>query len=170
MKSFLIADILGLTLDEQSESNCHQRAFKRTIAAITGKDSCSAQEREAIGEAKSPAIEKQESLPSWRRKFSEGQTTNLEKVFTKQKYIAGKERAEIAGHLNLTTKQVKTWFQNRRTKWKKERQKNNNYAMVLKNNICFTTSAKLNDEYEVQFQKEKISSANRQFGEFVLYQ
>ncbi len=62
----------------------------------------------------------QGSDPSWRRKFSEEQTMNLEEIFARQKYTTGKERAEIAKELSLTTKQVKTWFQNRRTKMKRE--------------------------------------------------
>ena len=63
-------------------------------------------------------------LPSWRRKFTDGQTNRLEEIFLRQKYITGKERTEIAKKLGLTTKQVKTWFQNRRTKWKREKQRN----------------------------------------------
>ena len=63
-------------------------------------------------------------LPSWRRKFTDGQTNDLEELFIRQKYITGKERTEIAQRLGLTTKQVKTWFQNRRTKWKREKQRN----------------------------------------------
>lgn len=65
-----------------------------------------------------------DSLPSWRRKFTEIQTKKLEEIFLRQKYITGKERAEIAKKLGLSTKQVKTWFQNRRTKWKREKQRN----------------------------------------------
>ena len=72
------------------------------------------------GDASSESI----CLPSWRRKFTDKQTNNLEEIFLRQKYITGKERAEIAEKLGLTTKQVKTWFQNRRTKWKREKQRN----------------------------------------------
>ena len=72
-------------------------------------------------------------MPSWRRKFSDGQTTKLEEVFIRQKYITGKERADIAKKLSLTTKQVKTWFQNRRTKWKREKQRNPGFEMFIQN-------------------------------------
>ncbi|KAB7497001.1 T-cell leukemia homeobox protein 3, partial [Armadillidium nasatum] len=41
----------------------------------------------------------------------------LEKRFGKQKYLASSERASLAKQLNMTDAQVKTWFQNRRTKW-----------------------------------------------------
>ena len=62
-----------------------------------------------------------ESLKNWRRKFSDEQTKYLETTFEQQRYITGKERLEISKKLNMTTRQVKTWFQNRRTKWKREK-------------------------------------------------
>lgn len=42
----------------------------------------------------------------------------LEKRFHKQKYLASAERAALARGLKMTDAQVKTWFQNRRTKWR----------------------------------------------------
>ena len=44
----------------------------------------------------------------------------LEKRFQEQKYLTVPERMLIASQLALTEQQVKTWFQNRRTKWKRE--------------------------------------------------
>ncbi|KAG7159092.1 T-cell leukemia homeobox protein 1-like 2 [Homarus americanus] len=44
----------------------------------------------------------------------------LEKRFNKQKYLASSERAALAKQLKMTDAQVKTWFQNRRTKWRLE--------------------------------------------------
>lgn len=46
------------------------------------------------------------------------QVNELEKRFNKQKYLASSERAQLAKQLNMTDAQVKTWFQNRRTKWR----------------------------------------------------
>ena len=37
-----------------------------------------------------------------------------------QKYLSVSERTNVAEILSLTDIQVKTWFQNRRMKWKKE--------------------------------------------------
>jgi len=54
--------------------------------------------------------------------FSAHQIQTMEKEFTKCRYVTESRRAELASDLNLTEMQVKTWFQNRRTKWKKETQ------------------------------------------------
>lgn len=56
--------------------------------------------------------------------------TTLEKKFRQQKYLASTERNELANLLKMTDVQVKTWFQNRRTKWRSD----DNRSMVL--NVC----------------------------------
>jgi arsenate reductase-like glutaredoxin family protein len=43
----------------------------------------------------------------------------LEKTFQQTKYLAGPERAQLAYTLRMSESQVKVWFQNRRTKWRK---------------------------------------------------
>ena len=53
-----------------------------------------------------------------RTSFSRLQICELEKRFHKQKYLASTERATLAKSLKMTDAQVKTWFQNRRTKWR----------------------------------------------------
>jgi len=52
--------------------------------------------------------------------FSPHQIQTMEKEFAKQRYVTEDRRAQLALEVNLTETQVKTWFQNRRTKWKKE--------------------------------------------------
>lgn len=44
----------------------------------------------------------------------------LEDNFSRQKYLSVPERLVLAKQLGLTEQQIKTWFQNRRTKWKKQ--------------------------------------------------
>ncbi|XP_048857384.1 homeobox protein BarH-like 2 [Brienomyrus brachyistius] len=51
--------------------------------------------------------------------FSEGQLVGLERKFQRQKYLSTPDRLDVAQSLGLTQLQVKTWYQNRRMKWKK---------------------------------------------------
>ncbi|XP_057337959.1 T-cell leukemia homeobox protein 2-like isoform X1 [Microplitis mediator] len=55
-----------------------------------------------------------------RTSFTRLQIAELEKRFHKQKYLASAERAALAKSLKMTDAQVKTWFQNRRTKWRRQ--------------------------------------------------
>ncbi|XP_053209656.1 homeobox protein B-H2-like, partial [Panonychus citri] len=52
--------------------------------------------------------------------FTELQLMGLERRFDSQKYLSTPDRAELARILGLTQLQVKTWYQNRRMKWKKQ--------------------------------------------------
>ncbi|ESO91056.1 hypothetical protein LOTGIDRAFT_122283, partial [Lottia gigantea] len=53
-----------------------------------------------------------------RTAFTRQQVMELEKRFSRQKYLASAERSTLAKGLNMSDSQVKTWFQNRRTKWR----------------------------------------------------
>ncbi|XP_075043900.1 T-cell leukemia homeobox protein 2 [Mixophyes fleayi] len=55
-----------------------------------------------------------------RTSFSRLQICELEKRFHQQKYLASAERASLAKSLRMSDSQVKTWFQNRRTKWRRQ--------------------------------------------------
>lgn len=55
-----------------------------------------------------------------RTAFSPSQLLKLEQAFEKNQYVVGAERKELAKTLNLSETQVKVWFQNRRTKHKRE--------------------------------------------------
>ncbi|KAH8860581.1 Homeobox protein SMOX-6 [Schistosoma japonicum] len=54
-----------------------------------------------------------------RTAFSPAQLFQLESAFEKNHYVVGQERKDLASDLNLTETQVKVWFQNRRTKYKR---------------------------------------------------
>uniref|UniRef100_A0A914RPF2 Homeobox domain-containing protein n=1 Tax=Parascaris equorum TaxID=6256 RepID=A0A914RPF2_PAREQ len=55
-----------------------------------------------------------------RQAYSTGQLEQLENEFKNDKYLSVSKRVDLSRSLNLTETQIKTWFQNRRTKWKKQ--------------------------------------------------
>uniref|UniRef100_A0A8C2QY04 Homeobox domain-containing protein n=1 Tax=Capra hircus TaxID=9925 RepID=A0A8C2QY04_CAPHI len=67
--------------------------------------------------------------------FTELQLMGLEKKFQKQKYLSTPDRLDLAQSLGLTQLQVKTWYQNRRMKWKKMQQLNPDFQ-----SSCLTSS------------------------------
>ncbi|XP_045504152.1 homeobox even-skipped homolog protein 2-like [Colias croceus] len=81
--------------------------------------------RSPLGGEGSMTSEEGEDTSAGRRKkarttFTGRQIFELEKLFEVKKYLSSGERADMAKLLNVTETQVKIWFQNRRTKWKKK--------------------------------------------------
>uniref|UniRef100_A0A182P2H6 Homeobox domain-containing protein n=1 Tax=Anopheles epiroticus TaxID=199890 RepID=A0A182P2H6_9DIPT len=52
-------------------------------------------------------------------RFTPQQTQSLEKRFSNHKYLSPEDRRNLAVQLKLSDRQVKTWFQNRRAKWRR---------------------------------------------------
>ena len=52
-------------------------------------------------------------------RFTHSQSTELERIFSIQKYVSPQERKQLARSIDLSERQVKTWFQNRRAKWRR---------------------------------------------------
>ncbi|CAJ0604265.1 unnamed protein product [Cylicocyclus nassatus] len=55
-----------------------------------------------------------------RQAYTARQLEKLESEFQNDKYLSVQKRVQLSRSLNLTETQIKTWFQNRRTKWKKQ--------------------------------------------------
>ncbi|XP_053407902.1 uncharacterized protein LOC128559620 [Mercenaria mercenaria] len=80
-------------------------------------------------------------------RFSNDQTIDLEKKFESQKYLSPPERKRLAKTLQLTERQVKTWFQNRRAKWRRLKQES---PTPDKNGEDQSESSRQNDECDME--------------------
>ncbi|XP_061840572.1 homeobox protein Nkx-2.5-like [Nerophis lumbriciformis] len=75
------------------------------------------------GDPPSPrAAQKPRSRRRPRVLFAQAQVSELERRFKQQRYLSAPEREHLASALQLTSNQVKIWFQNRRYKCKRQRQ------------------------------------------------
>ncbi|NWV62722.1 PV1 protein, partial [Malurus elegans] len=55
-----------------------------------------------------------------RTAFSAEQISTLESSFQRQQYLGAAERRQLADRMRLSEVQIKTWFQNRRMKLKRQ--------------------------------------------------
>ncbi|XP_071827506.1 uncharacterized protein [Apostichopus japonicus] len=98
------------SLDGKSKSSCENLDLSPNHS-LKRKSPCS--------DDTSSNQDSKEKKKKARTTFSGRQIFELEKQFELKKYLSANERAELANLLNVTDTQVKIWFQNRRTKWKK---------------------------------------------------
>ncbi|XP_066936349.1 barH-like 2 homeobox protein [Clytia hemisphaerica] len=57
---------------------------------------------------------------AFRHTFTPYQVVQLEKLFEQSRYLSSSERMRMSRELKMTDNQLKTWYQNRRTKLKRE--------------------------------------------------
>ncbi|XP_075233572.1 uncharacterized protein LOC142331505, partial [Lycorma delicatula] len=102
---------------------------------------------------------------SWSRAvFSNLQRKGLEKRFQMQKYITKPDRRQLAATLGLTDAQVKVWFQNRRMKWRHNKElkyhnnnNNNNSLNSMGNSSSSSTTSSSSSSTNV-IQKQDVTT------------
>ncbi|GMS89185.1 hypothetical protein PENTCL1PPCAC_11360, partial [Pristionchus entomophagus] len=97
---------------------------KRRFSDFTsdGRDSsCELRRRHSMVPSSYGIAERKSSNPRKQRTiYAGGQTKVLEEAFLSQRYMVGTEREALASKLGLTEAQVRVWFQNRRSKHRKQ--------------------------------------------------
>lgn len=64
--------------------------------------------------------------------FTPAQLERLENTFSRQQYVAGEERRNLATALQLTETHVKVWFQNRRIRFRRQANQQSDVAETTK--------------------------------------
>uniref|UniRef100_H3CMR8 BARX homeobox 2 n=1 Tax=Tetraodon nigroviridis TaxID=99883 RepID=H3CMR8_TETNG len=93
--------------------------------------------------------------------FTEAQLMGLEKKFQKQKYLSTPDRLDLAQSLGLTQLQVKTWYQNRRMKWKKMVLKGGHEAPTKPKGRPKKNSIPTTEEIEAEERRLKVEEEER---------
>uniref|UniRef100_A0A1I7X9Z8 Homeobox domain-containing protein n=1 Tax=Heterorhabditis bacteriophora TaxID=37862 RepID=A0A1I7X9Z8_HETBA len=114
--SFRISDLLESPPDDKANTS-GENEYDNTPRAES-VESRSSPLRGSPLEACSPLGSKKARKA--RTIFTDKQLQELETTFEKQKYLSVQDRMELAQRMGLTDTQVKTWYQNRRTKWKRQ--------------------------------------------------
>uniref|UniRef100_A0A672NLU5 Homeobox protein vent1-like n=3 Tax=Sinocyclocheilus grahami TaxID=75366 RepID=A0A672NLU5_SINGR len=95
-----------------TQRSCSSPSFSENSGYSSGYESeAAASECASIEDAATRRI---------RTKFTPEQIDRLENIFSKHKYLEAGERVKTALKLNLSETQVRTWFQNRRMKLKRD--------------------------------------------------
>ncbi|CAG9531387.1 unnamed protein product [Cercopithifilaria johnstoni] len=114
--SFRISDILDSNEDKANTSGENELSSlgedERSGSTESHRSGCSPHSHSSIGCGK--------KARKARTIFTDKQLQELEATFDKQKYLSVQDRMDLAQRMGLSDTQVKTWYQNRRTKWKRQ--------------------------------------------------
>ncbi|XP_051503353.1 homeobox protein vent1-like [Myxocyprinus asiaticus] len=100
--------------------NCFSPSFSENSGEYSSGYESEAAASECASVEDGPEMEQEGVQRRIRTKFTPEQIDKLEKIFNKHKYLDAGERVKTAIKLNLSETQVRTWFQNRRMKLKRE--------------------------------------------------
>ncbi|XP_057325554.1 homeobox protein GBX-1 isoform X2 [Microplitis mediator] len=137
-KSFLIRDLLGDVLAERVQEDDSALHSDSEDTIDPGSSPCTrlSSPNPLLSPSPDPPVNSIKSCggptsggtqsgrkPRRRRTaFTHAQLAYLERKFRCQKYLSVADRSDVADALSLSETQVKTWYQNRRTKWKRQNQ------------------------------------------------
>ncbi|EGI60044.1 BarH-like 1 homeobox protein [Acromyrmex echinatior] len=93
--------------------------FTEACTSSSGANSTTSADRD-IQEKTVAAISDDERKKRPRTAFTATQIKSLEAEFERNKYLSVAKRLQLSKNLKLTETQIKIWFQNRRTKWKRK--------------------------------------------------
>ncbi|XP_049888031.1 homeobox protein MSH-A-like [Pectinophora gossypiella] len=124
MAGSLSESIYGRSMDLSKNSFQSQLLAGFAASVIAGssaqRDSQDSTDRQPTNR---PSVPNTGRKPRRRRTaFTHAQLAYLERKFRCQKYLSVADRGDVADALSLSETQVKTWYQNRRTKWKRQNQ------------------------------------------------
>ncbi|CAL1685766.1 unnamed protein product [Lasius platythorax] len=93
--------------------------YYEACTSSSGANSTTSADRD-IQEKTAGAISDDERKKRPRTAFTAAQIKSLEAEFERNKYLSVAKRLQLSKNLKLTETQIKIWFQNRRTKWKRK--------------------------------------------------
>ncbi|XP_074033396.1 homeobox protein ceh-30 [Leptinotarsa decemlineata] len=122
-KSFMIKDLLGDVLSNTNSQEAFPDSDPDTSDYRNVETPPSPASKSFFGGGDAQSEASKSRKPRRRRTaFTHAQLAYLERKFRCQKYLSVADRSDVADALNLSETQVKTWYQNRRTKWKRQNQ------------------------------------------------
>ncbi|CAB3990074.1 homeobox unplugged-like [Paramuricea clavata] len=113
---------LGSENVDQPSQNANDNELLHHIKGNTHVNKTTPSSNKNSDEKRDANIELRETTTFQRKRtsFSRLQQRMLEAKFQRAPYLTIQERNNLANFLELNSRQVKVWFQNRRNKWKRE--------------------------------------------------